>query len=691
MSTIQLPGLLTGIDTSTLISQLMAVESRTLNLYKERQTALEEKKDAVSTLKSNLETLKTSVGALSDAGKLRAFKVASSDTDILTAEVSSDAFEGNHTVVVHQLANAERWVHTNGKEYAEDYVGDGNPGTFIYSYNHKETILTTTATTTLQDLVGLINNDPNNPGVTANLLYYNDAYHLVLNGNDPGTDYEISINSSNTEVWENKNAFTKKVDGEQATLDTKIVDLEQFTGNLDGGEQIQITGTDSGGNPIAQVNLTVTGNTRLEHLIAEINDAFDGIAKAVLKNGKIVLTADASGESDLSISLAYNDGNSSSNLTLPYEEDDWNISQGGVTVAQHLADFESGDFTRTQPAQDCQFKVDGYPTGEEEWFSRSSNTVDDVIHGVTLHLHDTGTVQVNLTRDVESVKEKMQSLVDSYNAVISYIQENTTYDATNKTAGVLMGDYIVSTVKSQLLTPLIARTSGFIVDIDSFLTPAQIGLQLDRDGTLSLDSDTFDKAVAKNYTGVLAIIGAAKTGSSDNNTIKFYGASSKYTTAGAYNVQVTVDQDGNIAAGIKLSTESEYRSATLSGNIITGDSSFDEKGNPIYPENGLQLSVNLSDLSPNHTYTATIRVKQGFAGAMEDTLDKMLKLTTGSIQIDEDYVTNSIEQLQDRIDAEEERLTKEQERLVARFARLESTLALLQQQMNALGISSSSS
>ena len=253
-----------------------------------------------------------------------------------------------------------------------------------------------------------------------------------------------------------------------------------------------------------------------------------------------------------------------------------------------------------------------------------------------------------------------------------------------------MGDYVVSTIRSQLFTPLIAQTSGFIADIDSFLMPAQIGLQLDRSGVLSLDTDAFDKAIAENYTGVLAIIGADKTGSSNSNTIEFYSASSNYTAGGTYDVKVTVDQEGHIEAGIKLPTESEYRSATFSGNIITGDSSFDEKGNPIYPENGLQLSVNLSDLSPGHTYTATIRVKQGFAGAMEYTLDKILKSTSGFLQLDQNYISDSIEQIQDRIDAEQERLTKEQERLVARFARLEGTLALFQQQMNALGLSSTS-
>ncbi|GAI02662.1 unnamed protein product, partial [marine sediment metagenome] len=182
------------------------------------------KKDALTTLETKLSTLRTTLRTLSDAGELRAFSVASSDSDYLTADASYNAFEGNHTVVINQLANAERWVHTAGEKYAEDYVGEG---TFIYSYNYKETSITTTATTTLEDLVGLINNDANNPGVTATLLYYNDAYHLVLNGNEAGTDYQVKINLGDTEVMKSNSEFTYNNDN--ATLSTKIMDLDSIS------------------------------------------------------------------------------------------------------------------------------------------------------------------------------------------------------------------------------------------------------------------------------------------------------------------------------------------------------------------------------------------------------------------------------------------------------------------------------
>jgi flagellar hook-associated protein 2 len=677
MSTIRLPGLSTGIDTNTLITQLMVIERRTLNRYEEYQNKWEDKKEALGTLETKLSNLRSSVRALSDADELRAFSSTSSDSDKVTADASYSAFEGNHTVVVNQLASAERWVHTAGIEYIEDYVG---AGTFIYSYNHKETTITTTATTTLQDMVGLINNDANNPGVTASLLYYNNNYHLVLNGNDAGTDYTISVNASSTEVWESDSALT--IGSDNATLSTKIEDLDQFGENpLEGGEVIEITGTDHSGNPIAQVDLNITSNTKLTHLISEINDAFDGIAKATLVNGQIVLTDSTSGASGLSITLTYNANGSSATLTLPSMAVE---TEGGSTTA-NLAGFAEADFTETQSAQDSQIRVDGYPSGA--WINRSSNTIDDVISGVTLHLHDTTDAageEITLTRDIQSVKDKLTSMVNAYNLAVVHIQEQTGYNSAQETAGVLMGDFIVSTIRSQIRTPLITQTSGFIADIDNFLTPAQIGLELDKDGLLNLDANVFDEAIAENYMDVLALIGADKTGSSNSNTIKFYNASSNYTTAGNYDVEVVVSGGAITSARIKLSTESTWRDATYSGNIVTGNSTFDNNGDPAYPENGLQLSV---DLSQDSTFTATVRVKQGFTGAIEDALENMLKATTGSIQIDQEHVDDQIVGFKEKIEFEEYRLTIKENRLIARFAHLERTLALLQNQMAAMGFS----
>jgi len=797
MSPIRLPGLVTGIDTNKLVAQLIALQRYTLNMYEEHQSLWEERKDALNTLETKLSTLRTTLRTLSDADELRAFSVASSDSDYLTAEASYNAFEGNHTVVINQLANAERWVHTAGEEYAEDYVGEG---TFIYSYNYKETSITTTATTTLEDLVGLINNDANNPGVTATLLYYNGAYHLVLNGNEAGTDYQIKVNSGRTEVWKSVNPFTRGSDN--ATLNTKITDLDQFSGTLDDTdeytEHIDITGADHFGVAITPAVINITEKTTIGHLISEINDALGGRAKAVFENGKIVLTDSEDGTSSLSITLTWDaDGGTTSLSGLAMSA----TTEGADNVAD-LANYAPPDkvtsyFMLSQAAQDSKIKVDGFPpgtatserqtvtlsavpdygtftltyrgetttaiaydasasdiedaiealsafdTGEitvsgaigtnptidfasslgnvdlimidssmknggesgtdvtasiaettpgsDGYIRRSSNTVDDVIYGVALHLHDVTDAngkEITLTRDIKSVKEKLNSMISAYNLAVNYIKERTGYDDVSKVAGVLQGDYTITDIGLQICNPLISRTSGFIIDIDTFLTPAQIGLEIDSDGLLDLDANVFDEAIAEDYMGALAIIGADKTGSSTSDIVEFYGASSRYTTAGNYDVKVEVNGGVITSAKIKLSTESTYRDATFSAdsNIITGDTTFNDNGDPVYSENSLQLSV---DLSQDGTYgtdenPVIIRVKQGFTGEIEDVIDRVLKTTTGSLQIAQKYADDTLDEVKERIEDEKERLELREARLIMKFAKLEATLATLQTQVAGL-------
>jgi flagellar hook-associated protein 2 len=779
MGTINFPGLSTGIDTNTIIQQLMAVEGRTRDIYAQRVTNQQNKQDALNTLKGNLTALQAAVKALSNADDLKAFNISTSDDTKVTADAANGAFEGNHTVAVNQLATADRWVQNTGFKNTEDYVNSDpdNPGIFIYSYNGKEAKVTTASTTTLEEFVGLINNDSDNPGVSASLLFYNNAYHVVLNGKDAGSDYAISVNSSSTEVWQAGSLLT--VNGDNADTSTLITKLDQFGSNpLASGETIVISGTDHNGNSVSPVTVNLTSNTKISHVLDAIEEAYDGNVKATLENGKIVVTDKFSGISQLSISLT------SATRSLPVMA----MSFEGAATAASLTGFAASDFTRSQVAQDSKIKVDGYPIsgavsevqqiahssaitsgtftlsyggyttsaidynasietiqaainampsvqsgditvsgqtldtsgnltftfnntlgdvssilinssnlsgslavteqtkGVDEWISRSSNTVDNVLSGVTFYLHDvtdSSGEQITLTRDIASVQQKLSTLVSAYNTVVSFIKDNTAYNSQTKIAGVLMGDYTVTTVNDKLYTTLVNSAKGFLSDIDSFLMPGQIGLQLDKDGVLSLDTNTFNNAVSSNYMDVLALIGANKTGSSDSNTIKFYQASSKYTTAGEYNVRVTITGGQIASAQIKSVSDAAWRDAIYSGNMVTGNGSFDNNGNPVYPENGLQFSI---DLSHDGTFTTKVDVKQGFVGTLKDALDKVLAGTTGSLAIDQSSIDDTIKNLQDRIDVENDRLDKKQEQLVAKFARLEKTLSLLQSQMGALGL-----
>ncbi len=785
MSTINFPGLSTGLDTNTIISQLIAADSNIKTMYQARVTKLQNKQEALVTFKSDLSALQAAVKALSDADDLKLFNISTSDEDVVTADATSSAYEGNHSIVVNQLATADRWVQTAGSKYKEDYVG---AGTFIYSYGGKETIITTTDETTLEDLVGLINNDADNPGVTASLLSYNNQYHLVLSGRNAGTNYGIHVNSSSTEAWEAEDLLT--VNGDNADTTTLLTGLDQFSGGpFTGGETLVVSGTDHNGNSITPVTLDLTSNTRVSHILDAIEEAYDGNVKATLDDGKIIVTDAFSGESEFTISLTYNANGSSATLDIPALTE---TAAGGATTAS-LTGFAASDFTRSQVAQDSKIKVDGFPSdaavsevqqishstavtsgtftlsyggyttsdiaynaslsdiqaaiealpsvgvgditvsgdtldgtgaltftfsntlgdvngilinasnlsdptlavteqtkGVAEYISRSSNTITDVVDGITFYLHgvsDSQGEEITLTRNSSAITTKINAMVSAYNTVVSFIKDKTGYNTETKIAGVLMGDYTVTTVNNQLYTTLINKAKGFLSGVDDYLMPANIGLEIDREGQLSFDTNTFNEAISDDYMGVLALIGATKTGSSNSNTIDFYSASDKYTTAGQYNVQVTVSGGVITSAQIKTSDEgeSEWRDMTISDNTVTGNSTFDSiNGYPLYAENGLQLSI---DTSSDGSFTATVGVKQGFAGAIEDALNAATKSLTGSVDINRDNIQDEIDRLNDRIDEETDRLARKKERLTAQFARLETTLTLLQSQMSSLGLS----
>lgn len=693
MSSIQLSGLSTGIDTQAMIQQLMQVEMRRLTLLESTITKKTEKRTAVTELQSKLTTFKSSLNALSDASRLRSFEATSSNTDKLTVSSSASANEGSHSVQVKQLATANRWVH-DGFKYATSYVG---AGTFIFSYNNQESVIQTTDQTTLQDLVTMINNDPENPGVTAGILNYDDGsgnpYHLVLNGRQSGSDYQISINTSTTEV--RTAASTLQSNGTNAALTTKLSTLTDFSGqdiNFLQVDEVVISGSLNDGTAV-NVAVSVNPYTTAEDLIGEIEEAFGGTVKVTLDEGQFKITDKASGVSQMTLSLVFNTPTESAALAFG------RTTEGGGTVAD-IAAFGVTTFLETQVAKDSLTKVDDYPPDiidpdtlevlEERWISRSTNTIDDVISGVTLNLQGITAnaeggydkVEVNLTRDTESLKSKIQAMIDAYNTVAMYFDEKTKYNAETKTSGILSNEFGLTSIRSLIRAPFISNATGF-TGSDSFVNPKDIGLTLDADGMLTLDEETFDEAIVEDYLGVLSLVGALKTGSSsgtDAAYVKFFD-SSKYTQAGAYDVRAVIDAGGTITSAlIKLSTEdwSQARQAEVSGNYIIGASG----SNPKNPEYDLQIAIDTRQTG--RTLEATINVRQGFAGNLYDIVEETTNATTGRVAASKNGVETQISNLEKRIEDEEARLEKVQERLVAKFARLEKMLTMIQQQFSGL-------
>ncbi|MHC4132035.1 MAG: flagellar filament capping protein FliD [Planctomycetota bacterium] len=789
MGELRLPGLATGIDTGTLVQQLMLVEQQRLNSYQIDKQEYEQETSLLEGLRNKVLQLNTAVSVLSDADKLNAFKASTSDKDVLTINASSDASPGSHSIEIDQLATSETWIQqTSTFDYKTDYVGGGS---FIYSYNNQERVITAIADeTTLQDFVNLINNDEDNPGVTASLLYQGGKYHLMLTGQDTGGDYQISINSSSTEVWASSTeggSFTR--DGQNASLATKLVDLDEFTENagLQGDEYITISGKNHFGIDLPDTQLDISQYTTIGHLVDSINEHYDGIATARYENGEIFLTDHISGSSGMEIGLAYNAGSGDTVLTLPLMA----FSTEGGSSSESLASLTSSSFIETQDAQDSEIKVDGYPSsttaeiqtltldsvassghfhltymgettgeiawnastddiktalealstvsagditvggtgldqagtttftflssagdvemisidaasltgptstsfeettkGNDGWISRNSNSISDALLGITLNLQDVTSgnpVEITITRDKSSVSSKVNNLVNAYNDLTTYLTDLTEYDSEAEEMGPLYDYRGISFIKSQIRTPLIGIASGFDSLLDSFVQASDIGLSVNHIGEMELDEAELQEALNEDFMGVVNLLGAKALGKSDSNIIEFYASSGVFTTAGAYDVEATISGGIVTNAKIKLTSESEWRDITPDdgSGVLRGDSTFDDNGNPLYPENSLVLTVDTT--VGDGTYTATVSVKQGIFGALDDALEEILK-SDGNIDISIDNAQSRIRELEKKIISEEDRLEHVEERLVARFARLEKVLTEMQQQMSAVNM-----
>lgn len=102
----QIGGLSSGLDTSTMIEQLMLLERKPIATLQQRKSAITQKDSAFQSLNTRLSALKSKLSDLTLERNLKAKKVTSSADGVLTASAGSGAAEGSYRVKVNQLATA---------------------------------------------------------------------------------------------------------------------------------------------------------------------------------------------------------------------------------------------------------------------------------------------------------------------------------------------------------------------------------------------------------------------------------------------------------------------------------------------------------------------------------------------------------------------------------------------------------
>jgi flagellar hook-associated protein 2 len=160
-------------------------------------------------------------------------------------------------------------------------------------------------------------------------------------------------------------------------------------------------------------------------------------------------------------------------------------------------------FSVLNAAQNASFTVNGAQ------IQRSSNTVTDVVPGVSLSLLKPGaSATVTVSKDRDAVKSKIKDLVNAFNDLHDLFRAHGNPD-TKDTTGVLYGDSTLRQAQTKLRNVVDTRLTGTGSSYDSL---ASIGITTGRDGRLSVDEAKLTEALNADYDGVIALFTTASTG-----------------------------------------------------------------------------------------------------------------------------------------------------------------------------------
>jgi len=192
-NTVSFSGLGSGLDTSAIVSGLVAVARTPITRLQSRKSNLNAQQGVVSNLVTKLQALKTKAAALDSYGELLAHTATSSDTTSVGAAAGGDASAGSYNVSVTQLAAAQR--NYSNAVSSDTQTGLLGTGTLtVTDGTGTPIVFTVDATTTLASLVSDINASA--AAVDASVLHDGTSYRLLLNGTDTGAANAITYAES---------------------------------------------------------------------------------------------------------------------------------------------------------------------------------------------------------------------------------------------------------------------------------------------------------------------------------------------------------------------------------------------------------------------------------------------------------------------------------------------------------------
>ncbi len=229
------------------------------------------------------------------------------------------------------------------------------------------------------------------------------------------------------------------------------------------------------------VEVTVdSSNNTLAGLRDAINNADAGVTATIIDisgdgtTNQLVLTSDETGSSGR-VELV----ETTSTGTLA----DINLSSVNPS---------DGDFSKL----DAQFSINNLA------ITRSSNSVTDAIAGVNFSLKDVGSTSITVTQSTD-IENKLRSFVLAYNTIQGAINSQYQTDEQGRPTGVLAGDSTLRSVQRQLRDSIrtISDDNG-----GSLSGLSEIGISVQEDGTLELDTSVLNERLSENTEDVRSLL-----------------------------------------------------------------------------------------------------------------------------------------------------------------------------------------
>ena len=247
---ISVGGLATGLDTDSLVAQLMAVERKPVTLLETRKLKFEALAASFKDLNSRLTSFKSKVDALKDPATFFARSVSSSDDTVATATATSGTVRGTFTITTTALAKGSIAAAGVTKSALTDTIAIGN-GNFEFKLGATGSVVSVavTSTTTLDQLITAINDKnagvratavnvgtaavpaykltitSNSTGLTNNIVIVTDPTTLTITNTQGATDAAFSVTGLG--------AFTRATNTFSDVLDGVTITLKKASGSTD--------------------------------------------------------------------------------------------------------------------------------------------------------------------------------------------------------------------------------------------------------------------------------------------------------------------------------------------------------------------------------------------------------------------------------------------------------------------------